>query len=256
MNNTKQEYHDYLSQMLDDLADEKTAVWFTNYLKGEIKYRGLKTGMLKNVLSKFFVDTGANTLSISEQLAHIRYWLAKPMAEDKLIALLWLQEGLKFNLKYSKDSSFIDQVLDLLEDTFQKGHIHDWSTNDWLCVRVLEIVPEKYPQCIPRLMKWSSSNSIWQRRSSILSFKKSGKNGKYFENIEHLIKNLLPSDERFIQTAIGWVLSDISRKFPEKSLQLFEKHFMDLSHELIVRHAKYLTNYESLKNKSRKRKNR
>lgn len=252
MNDNKQKYHDYLSQMLDDLADEKTAVWFTNYLKGEIKYRGLKTGMLKNVLSKFFVETGANTLSISEQLVHIRYWLAKPMAEDKLIALLWLQDGLKFNLKYSKDSSFIDQALDLLEDTFQKGDIHDWSTNDWLCVRFLEIIPEKYPQYIPRLINWSSSNSKWQRRSSILSFKKSGKNGKFFENIEQLIKNLLPSDERFIQTAIGWVLSDISRKYPEKSLQLFEEHFMYLSHEVIVRHAKYLPNYQNLKNKSRK----
>ena len=47
-------HHQILIKMLESQAEQKTAEWFTNYLKGEIEYRGLKTGMLKSILSEFY----------------------------------------------------------------------------------------------------------------------------------------------------------------------------------------------------------
>ena len=36
----------------------------------------------------------------------------------------------------SKDDAIaVNQIFDLLEDVFASGEIHDWSTNDWLCVK-------------------------------------------------------------------------------------------------------------------------
>ena len=131
------------------------------------------------------------------------------MAEDKLTAILWLQKWVKNKLKKSTQDSDISQALSLIESAFQNGHIHDWSTNDWLCVRVLELIPEKAPECVPRIEAWAQANTIWQKRSGILSFKKSVKQGKYHPLIEDMIKKLLRnhhSEERFVQTAIGWVL--------------------------------------------------
>ena len=69
--------------------------------------------------------------------------------------------------------------------------------------------------------------------------------------VEALIERLLPTDERFIQTAIGWVLSDASRKHAVWSEGLFERHFALLSHEVIVRHTKYLETHQALKDRSR-----
>ena len=33
-------HHQLLIKMLESQAEQKTAEWFTNYLKGEIEYRG------------------------------------------------------------------------------------------------------------------------------------------------------------------------------------------------------------------------
>lgn len=246
-------YHGVLEKMMAAHATPKTAEWFTNYLKGVITYRGLKTGMLKEVLKEFFETTHLNKKTDQEQLDQIRYWLSKPMAEDKLIAIVWLQQWIKAQIQKFKTSPGIAQVFDHLEDVFEKGDIYDWSTNDWLCVRILETIPVAAPSYVPRLMSWSQSESLWQRRSSILAFKKCGKMGDYHQQIEQLIECLLPSDERFVQTAIGWVLSDASRKHPEWAYELFKTHFDHLSHEVIYRHTKYLPQHQDLKMRSRKR---
>ena len=96
------------------------------------------------------------------QLKHIRYWLAQPMAEDKLIAILWLKNWLKVQGRGSNATEAVSLVLALLEDVFAAGDIHDWSTNDWLCVRVLETIVEKYPQLNHRLMGWLDAEPLWR----------------------------------------------------------------------------------------------
>ena len=149
-----------------------------------ITYRGLKTPMLRHILHEFFESTGANRLPGTLQLGHIRYWLAAPMAEDKLTAILWLKAWLRAELKKSDPSESIHATLSLIEDTFAEGDIHDWSTNDWLCVRVLEMTPTAHPAAVSRLMDWAFTPSIWQRRSALLSFKKCGKEGLFQTEIE------------------------------------------------------------------------
>lgn len=250
---SKSEYYQDLVLVLEKSSDPKTAEWFTNYLKGVIQYRGLKTGVLKQHLNDFLKQSRLDQTSDKNQLEHIRYWLSQPLAEDKLIAILWLQQWLKPQLKSPQTDLAAAQVLALLEDVFQQGDIYDWSTNDWLCVRVLEWIPEYFPNQIPRLLDWSAATSLWQRRSSLLSFKKSAKNGQHWDCVEVLIQRLLPSKERFIQTAVGWVLSDISKKYPEYTYTLIEKHFNQLSHEVILRHTKYLPQHQALKIRSKNR---
>ena len=102
-------------------------------------------------------------------------------------------------------------------------------------------------------MGWVDADSLWQRRSSLLAFKKAAKIGRYHSEVELLIARLLPSDARFIQTAVGWVLSDLSRQYAQLAGRLFEIHFDDLSHEVIVRHTKHLPNHQELKQRSRRR---
>ena len=55
--------------------------------------------MLKSILSEFFQKTELDQQEDEIQLAHIRYWLSQPMAEDKLTAILWLQKWVKNKLK-------------------------------------------------------------------------------------------------------------------------------------------------------------
>ena len=245
--------HEALVTRFNAASDAQTAEWFTRYLKGVIQYRGLKTGQLKGILKAVFDATGADGLPSQEQLGHIRYWLRQPMAEDKLTAILWLKHWLRKESRNGTGIASVIMALEMLEDVFRAGDIYDWSTNDWLCVRVLETIPIQYPSLIERLMDWVDALSIWQRRSALLAFKKSAKQGQHHKVVEALIERLLPTDKRFIQTAIGWVLSDASRKHAVWSEGLFERHFALLSHEVIVRHTKYLETHQALKDRSRAR---
>ena len=253
LSKNRKEAHGCLSQMLEAAANPETAEWFTNYLKGAIHYRGVKTPALKGILSEFFRVTDLDKQPDSNQIDHIRYWISNPMAEDKLIAIVWLQKWLKRRRTTDEATAAVCQMFELLEETFASGDIHDWSTNDWLCVRVLETIPLKYPTFIDRLIGWHEASSVWQRRSGLLAFKKSAKAGHYQVEVEGIISKLLPSHERFVQTAIGWVLSDASRKHPNWAAQMFEIHFEHLSHEVIVRHTKHLPNHSDWKKKSRDR---
>ena len=204
-------------------------------------------------MKDFFQETQLDKATNNVQFSHINYWLGQSWAEDKLTAILWLQLWLKPRLKTKDADKCITQVFELLEDVFQNNKIYDWSTNDWLCVRVLELIPEHTASHNARFLQWSKAASVWQRRSSILAFKKSAKNGQYFDVVEKLINDLLPSKERFVQTGVGWVLSDISRKHPEVGLKFFEKYFDELSHEVITRHTKYLPQHNEFKQRSRER---
>ena len=253
LSKNRKEAHGCLSQMLEAAANPETAEWFTNYLKGAIHYRGVKTPALKGILSEFFRVTDLDKQPDSDQIDHIRYWISNPMAEDKLIAIVWLQKWLTRRRTTDEATAAVCQMFELLEETFASGDIHDWSTNDWLCVRVLETIPLKYPTFIDRLIGWHEASSVWQRRSGLLAFKKSAEAGHYQVEVEGIISKLLPSQERFVQTAIGWVLSDASRKHPKWAAQMFERHFEHLSHEVIVRHTKHLPNHSDLKKKSRDR---
>ena len=254
--NDLERYHRILVEMIEAKAKPETAEWFTNYLKGAISYRGVKTPALKGILSEFFNESELDKQPDIVQLNHIRYWLSCPMAEDKLIAILWIKKWLK--LRRTKDDATVavNQIFELLENVFASGDIHDWSTNDWLCVRVLETIPPKHPEFVQRLISWHESTSVWQRRSGLLAFKKSAKTGYFHLEIEEIISKLLPSSERFIQTAIGWVLSDAARKHPDWAARLFDLHFEELSHEVITRHTKHLPSHVELKEKSRKRRRR
>ena len=178
------------------------------------------------------------------------------MAEDKFTAILWLQKWFRHRQAGAQRSNALGRIFDLLENVFACGDIHDWSTNDWLCVRVLETIPKKHPDFIDRLVGWREASSVWQRRSGLLAFKKSIKAGAFHEEVEGIVAKLLPTEERFVQTAIGWVLSDASRTHPHWAARMFERHFGDLSHEVIVRHTKHLPNHTDLKKRSQFRKRR
>ena len=114
------------------------------------------------------------------------------MAEDKLTAILWLKHWLRKESRNGTGIASVIMALEMLEDVFRAGDIYDWSTNDWLCVRVLETIPIQYPSLIERLMDWVDALSIWQRRSALLAFKKSAKQGQHHKVVEALI-------ERFCQ---------------------------------------------------------
>ena len=89
-------------------------------------------------------------------------------------------------------------------------------------------------------LDWASRDNLWQRRSAILAFRHAAKDTTTHEIIEKIIDKLVVEKERFIQTGIGWLISDLSKSHHDKAATLVDKYRGLLSKEVLKRHTKYL----------------
>lgn len=235
-----------LQTKLEEVSDEKTKKWFENYLKNVISYRGVKTPAVAKIVSHWRVDEAMDKLSLEKQMEIACDLIREKKAEDKFAGIIYVQ-------KYLSGSLETDILLQNFNRLYDQGAFWDWSTTDWFCIRVLDpLIMRSEDTVAHEIGSWYKSRNFWQRRSSIVSFRGSAKGNKHLAIIKRNITSLVKEDERFIQTAIGWLISDLSRYYPGEANDIISKHFSDLSYEVINRHTKYLPSHKKLKERKRK----
>jgi len=228
-----------LQKRISDSSDEKTRSWFNNYLKGSIEYRGLKTPEVRKLLLEWSHQYEVNALTKKKQYEIVLGLFSSQYAEDKFAGILYLQE---FLLKGSYAES--SEIIHLVDQAFKKEYFFDWSTTDWLCVRVLDpIVLNSSRAEAEKISSWRESKNLWQRRTSIVSFRGAAKKGVYWRIIKETIGILILEEERFIQTGIGWLIADLSKVNPNRASKVVEKHIENMSLEIVQRHTKHLPNH-------------
>lgn len=234
-----------LQRRLDDAADMQTKQWFENYLKHAIRYRGIKTPKVARIVAEWRKLHGLQQLSEEEGLDLAVSLIRQEHAEDKFAGTLYIQ-------KYLQKRVEADSLLTRVEDLFSCGAFFDWSTTDWFCVRVLGPAIVRHGQeAAERIAGWCGETNLWNRRASIVPFRAVVRDEAYHHLIKSTIAVLVKERERFIQTGIGWVISDLSKVYPRVAEVLVERHFDDLSVEVIRRHTKYLPNHDSYKTRKR-----
>lgn len=226
---------------LQSQASLETKLWFDNYLKGLIEYRGLKTPLVIKILKNWVNTYNIRRFSLKKQLKICEKLISQGYAEDKFAGIIYIQMNLinsDINPHY---------ILDTLNVCFEKNYFSDWSTTDWCCVRILD------PMCLIHgktvvdvVSRWYMSEHIWQRRASLVALRGISQDKSYHPKIRKMVQKLVKEQERFIQTAIGWLLSDMSKYYHDEVEQLFKKHIKLISMEVVKRHAKYLNSYEQL----------
>ncbi len=234
-----------LQRRLDDAADMQTKQWFENYLKHAIRYRGIKMPEVARIVAEWRKVHGLQQLSEEEGLGLAVSLIRQEHAEDKFAGTLYIQ-------KYLQKRVEADSLLTRVEDLFSCGAFFDWSTTDWFCVRVLGPAIVRHGQEVAeRIAGWRGETNLWNRRASIVPFRAVVRDEAYHHLIKSTIAVLVKERERFIQTGIGWVISDLSKVHPRVAEVLVERHFDDLLVEVIRRHTKYLPSHDSYKARKR-----
>ena len=237
-----------LQKNLEKESDQKTKNWFENYLRGAIKYRGVKSPLVKKIVTAWMSQQKLNDLEINAVLNTAYRLLEQDYAEDKFAGIFIVQSQLK-----REEVNQPILILEIVEQAFKEGLVFDWSTSDWLCMRVTSPLLLKSKKNIAkRVADWRSEKSLWQRRSSIVSFLGCANELLFVDLIKRNVNSLVKEEERFIQTGIGWVISTMSKKHPELADELVKKHFESLSTEVIDRHTKYLKDHKKYKIMKRK----
>lgn len=201
-----------LQQRLDEAASTTTKEWWEAYMKRVITFRGVKMAGIRRALHEWYDEEAIADEDPTLQSNLALNLVTRNHAEDKLAGILMLHEILLPagiitwpNHKRQFQKLFID------------GHIYDWSTCDWLCVKVLSSLLANEGRKMARdLMQWADSEHLWLKRASVVPFAPLAKraNAGYPQLPQDLLaitKKVVRSSERFHQTAAGWLLRELSR---------------------------------------------
>jgi 3-methyladenine DNA glycosylase AlkD len=231
-----------LQLRLNARATAATREWWTKYLRGAASFRGVKMGDVRTAVHAWFEDERmGERLSVGQQKDLALMLLEEDYTEDKLAGVLFLQEILL-------PAGALDCHSDLprFAGLFDEGYIRDWSICDWFCVKVLgPLVEHQGEACARAISEWREAQSVWQRRASVVAFANLAREGDqnfpgFAEMVLENCSHLLGSQERFVQTGVGWILRELSRSDQGRVIGFVEANLDRFSREALKNATKYL----------------
>src|SRR5918998_1603067 len=230
-----------LQLRLNAHATSATRKWWTKYLRGAASFRGVKMEDVRRAVHAWFKEERLEEhLSVGQQKELALVLLEEDHTEDKLAGVLFLQEIL-----------LQEGVLDWRSDLprfarlFDEGYIRDWNVCDWFCVKVLGPLAEQQSEaCARAISGWREASSVWQRRASVVAFANlAGKGDRNFPGFTEMLletcSHLLGSQERFVQTGVGWDLRELSRSDEGRVIGFVEANLERFSREALKNATKY-----------------
>lgn len=147
-----------LQTRLQRHADSKKKAWWEAYLKQVIVFRGVPMAVIRQEVREWL--PADNRVDLALQL------IREPLAEDKLAGILIMAEHV-----VPAGAPPGDVLLPLMAPLFGQGHIADWNTCDWFCVKFTHrLVVRDGPDLAEAIAAWSDANTLWQRRAALVSF--------------------------------------------------------------------------------------
>ncbi|CAA9274341.1 MAG: hypothetical protein AVDCRST_MAG10-3498 [uncultured Acidimicrobiales bacterium] len=222
-------------------ADDRTREWWERYLKGSVPFRGVPMATTRRVVHDTWRRVGVDQLDGEAQIQLALAQFAEPYCEDKLAGVLALSELLLDRLTL--------RHVPALAQPLERGHIEDWSTCDWYCVKVLGrfvAMGEDRRLRAEAIAGWRTSRALWQRRAAAVSFVNLASQGeRFFDGFTDLVLTVCAANvadaARFSQTSVGWLLRELSGADPARVQQFVEEHRGSMSREALKAASSHLS---------------
>lgn len=221
-----------LDRRLAAQADPGKREWWERYLKGVIAFHGVGMADIRAVVADWHRDHDLGRLDGDALVVLASGCVALPKAEDKLAAFILLRE-------HGLERLAPERHLDDVAGWFDRGHIADWNTCDWLCVRVLgPLVAAHGPAVARQLAGWTGADGLWRRRAAAVAFVDLAPRGDdnfagFTDLLLGVVGELVDDRQRFIQTATGWALRELSKAAPGAVRSFVAAHLHRMSREAI-----------------------
>jgi 3-methyladenine DNA glycosylase AlkD len=206
-----------LQTRIQSHADPKKKEWWEAYLKQAITFRGVPMAAIRKEVRDWLPTDNRVDLALD--------LIREPIAEDKLAGILILAEHV-----VPEGSPTGVSLLPRMVPLFDDGHIADWNTCDWFCVKFMHrLLVRDGPDLAPAIASWSDAATLWQRRAALVSFVYLAPRGD--ENWPGLVEMLLRTcatnvkdPQRFSQTGVGWLLRELSKADPRQVEEFVAAH--------------------------------
>lgn len=229
-----------LQARLQERASESRREWWGRYLRGSASFRGVSMGEVRATLHDWYHEHGFERWEATEQLQLALQLIRQDQTEDKLAGILFLQEIL---LPSGEPRHAL--LLPAFADLFEAGHLADWNSVDWFCVKVLGPLVERDGEpCARAIGDWRTASTLWQRRASAVGFVNLVRRGEIFPGFFQIVMEsceaLVGDRERFSQTGAGWVLREMSRVDAAAVESFLNRNLQAMSREAVRNAVKKL----------------
>ncbi len=212
---------------LNEQVDEKRREWWTRYLKGQASFRGVTMDQVRDQVNEIWEKDVSRWSEVeAKELALV--FLRQQHSEDKLAGILLLAE------KLASELSAAD--LPLLARPFVDGSIADWNVCDWFAAKVLSQLCQRDGLAFAEpLARWTEAEALWQRRAPAVALvplaSKPHPFDRFLELCLKVCERLAADPQRFSQTAVGWLLRELSKEDPTAATSFVSEHADRLSRE-------------------------
>lgn len=219
----------FVAQALGERADDTTRSWWTDYLKGEARFRGVKMAGTRDVARAANDRFGLGGCDIDDVFAITDLLFAQPTTEDKLCATLLLAE-------HHLDRLRTDHV-DRLARPLERDQLADWNSCDWYCVKLLGpfIALRDNEARATAVASWREQPGLWSRRAAAVAFVPLVTRPPLFDGMHDLVVNVcernIEDPTRWSQTSVGWLLRELSKQAPDIVATFVERNGARMSPE-------------------------
>ncbi|MBK9178703.1 MAG: DNA alkylation repair protein [Acidimicrobiales bacterium] len=213
-----------LDGLLSGAARIQTKEWWERYLKGEAAFRGVKMADTRRIVNELVVRHRLDTDDAAMMLEHAQACFGQAWSEDKLAGVLLLAE-------HGLSSLTIDHVDDLAAP-LARGHLADWNTVDWYCVKTLAlflVAGDDVEGRCRSLARWVHAGPLWQRRAGAVAFvNHAATQPELFDGFTDMLLTIAEVNAgdptRWSQTSVGWLLRELASRSPREVLAFTDAH--------------------------------
>lgn len=193
-------------------SDSKTKAGFQRFFKEEVKFYGVKSGVVGKIADKYWKEIkGFPKEEIFEMCEEL---LSSDYCEEAFIVSGWVP---KLSPKYSRsDIKIFKKWVD--------KYINNWAKCDGFCNHSIGDFIEKYPEFIKELKVWAVSKNIWMKRAAAVSLIVPAKKGKYLKDAFKIAEILLKDPHDMVQKGYGWLLKEESRQHEKEVFDFVIQH--------------------------------
>jgi len=191
-----------LAQLREELrtnTDVQTQKSFQRFFKEQVKYYGVKTGIVGKIAKKYWkqvcVLDKKSIFDLCEELYRSDY------TEEAFVVAFWLPNYVD-NLEPGDLVAFKDWI---------ERYINNWAKCDGFCNHTIGDLIQKYPEAIGEVKGWAKSNNRWLKRAAAVSLIVPAKKGCFLQDAFEICNVLLTDGDDMVQKGYGWLLKEESR---------------------------------------------
>lgn len=200
------------------------------------RHRGAPIGRVRTCVRAWWADHDFDHCPATVGKRIALALIEQRMIEDKLAGISILEDLLGDQLRVTDLTAFAA--------LFEDGHLADAIVVDWFTSKVLVTMLDRSAgraEVAKQIAGWRNADTVWQRRAACLAFLELAPTGDaalhgLVELALAICATVVWSHERFDQTAVGWLLRELSRGNPGRVDTFVRRHARFMSKEC-ARHA-------------------